>query len=82
MDEALRDHGLEACLAVDRACMTAAAKVLAAGHRVRGTSQPVVEFRRAATLTELFLRTNALFRTAYMIAANITTSAAPDRPVL
>lgn len=78
----MKDHGLQACLGVDAACMDAAAKVLAAGQRVVGTSQPAVEFRRAATLTELFLRTNALFRTAYMIGANITASAPPDRPFL
>eukprot|EP01052_Picozoa_sp_SAG31_P072913 SAG31_NODE_31918_length_362_cov_0.977186_1_plen_62_part_01 len=60
VDEAVKDHGLEMCLAVDAASMSAAAKVLVAGQRVIGTAQPAVEFRRAATLTELFLRTNAL----------------------
>jgi hypothetical protein len=82
VDEAVKDHGLEACLAVDAASMGAAAKVLAAGQRVIGTAQPATEFRRAAQLTELFLRTNALYRTAYMIGANITSSAAGVRPAL
>ena len=82
VDAAVTDHGLEACLAVDAACMSAAAKVLAAGQRVVGTAQPAVEFRRSATLTELFLRTNALYRTAYMIGANITASGATVRPAL
>ena len=82
VDEAVKDYGLEACLAVDAASMSAAAKVLAAGQRVTGTAQPAVEFRRAATLTELFLRTNALYRTAYMIGANITSSPIAVRPTL
>ena len=79
VDEAIATHGLANCLAIDRACMGAAAKILAASQRVTGNSQPAVEFRRSAALTELFLRTNSLFRTVYMINANLSRSAAANR---
>ena len=82
VDEAVADHGLEACLAVDAACRAGGAKVLAAANRVTGAAQPHVEFRRAAALTELFLRTNSLFRSAYMLSKNISASPAPHRAAL
>ena len=82
VDEAVVVHGLEACLAVDAACRAGGAKVLAAANRVTGAAQPHVEFRRAAALTELFLRTNSLFRSAYMLSKNISASPAPHRAAL
>jgi hypothetical protein len=82
VDEALQAHGLAACLAVDAACMAGAARVLAAAERVVGTSQAAVEVKRSAALTELFLRTNSLFRTLYLINSNISAAASPERPGL
>eukprot|EP01051_Picozoa_sp_SAG22_P008639 SAG22_NODE_670_length_7987_cov_2.733519_1_plen_1844_part_00 len=82
VDEALQAHGLVACLAVDAACMAGAARVLAAAKRVVGTSQAAVEIKRSAALTELFLRTNSLFRTLYLINSNISAAASPDQPGL
>ena len=82
VDEAVKVHGLDACLGVDATCMAGAARVLAASTRLAGTTQPVIEFRRAGALTELFLRTNSLFRTCYMIGKNITASPPSDQPTL
>ena len=79
VDEAMATHGLPNCLAIDSACMAGSAKVLAASQRVTGDTQPAVEFRRSGRLTELFLRTNSLFRSVYMVNANLTSSAPPDR---
>ena len=49
--EAIEDHGLDACLAIDQAAMDSADKIMIPASLLRGTKQAVNEFRRAARLT-------------------------------